>query len=211
MAECGLNEPAGEYEALILQLPGILNAKVVISGETLTEIHILSDDSRAPKRVARDVQSAISARFGTEIDYKIISVAQIPAQSKTALHGRLVFDEIVCVKNKEHSSVTVKLSDGEQSFSGTSSGLNAGQEISRAVCQATLEAVNGSLESRLTFSAADVKMYELAGESALSVCVLAKSEHKTERLIGSAFLGDDAETAVVKATLDALNRRIAVV
>lgn len=211
MADCSRNEASKEYEDLILQLPGVLNSRVVLTDGALAEIHVLADDSRAPKRVARDVQSAISARYGTDVDYKIISVAQIPGKGRAGARSRLVFDEIACVRNKEHSSVTVKLNDGEQTFSGTAASLNASQEISRAVCQATLEAVDCFLDSRISLSAADVKYYDLAGEPALSVCVYAKTESRTDCLIGSAFLGNDAETAVVKATLDAINRRIAVV
>jgi hypothetical protein len=211
MVDSNQREPSKEYEKLILQLPGVLNASVIYSDGVLSEIHVLADDSRAPKRIARDIQSAIAARYGIEIDYKIISIAQIPAQKKNNKRGRLVFDEISCIKNKEHSSVTVKLNDGEHLFSGSAAGLNDDLEIGRIICQATLEAVSNYIDGKVQLSAVDVKAFELGGEKALSVCVLAKGENRAEHLIGSAFSSDDVETAVVKATLDALNRRIAVV
>lgn len=204
-------KPSKELEKLILQLSGVLNANVVFRDGAVSDIHVLADDSRSPKRIARDIQSAIAARYGAELDYKVISIAQIPAAEPCGRRGRMIFDEISCVRSKEHSSVTVKLSDGEHLFTGTATGLNDGLETNRTVCQATLEAVAHCIDGKVQLSAADVRTFELDGEKALAVCILSKREARTERLVGSTFLGDDAGVAVVKATLDALNRRMAAV
>ena len=67
-----------EYQALLNQLPGIINSKIIVDEEgNLIEIHILSDTGRSPKQIVRDVQSALLANNNLKVDHKIISVAQI--------------------------------------------------------------------------------------------------------------------------------------
>lgn len=210
MADSNQSEIAKQYSDLICKLPGVINSSVVFSDQDISEIHVLADMRRAPKQIARDIQSAIIAQFGANIDHKLISIAQIPAESHTTrLRGRLVFDEINISKNKERSSATVTLTDGDTSYAGTASSLNDRLEINKMICQATLGAVENFMEENVQLSVADVKLYDLSGEKAVSVCIAAKSGNKVDRLIGSCFVGDDSGTAVVKATLDALNRRIA--
>lgn len=209
MADSNQNELAKQYGDLICKLPGVINSSVVFSDQEISEIHVLADNRRAPKQIARDIQSAIIAQFGVNIDHKLISIAQIPAESHPRLRGRLVFDEINISKNKERSSAAVTLTDGETSFTGTASSLNDRLEINKMICQATLSAVENFMEEDVQLTVADVKMFDLSGERALSVCIAVKSGNKVDRLIGSSFVGDDSGTAVVKAALDALNRRIA--
>ena len=69
---------ANDWQALISKLGGVFSAHVVFSeaGEP-TEIHVLASNRRNVKSIVRDVQSAISARYNVEVDYHIISVAQV--------------------------------------------------------------------------------------------------------------------------------------
>lgn len=69
--------PATEYVEYIGKLPGVLNSKLIFDGEDITEVHILSDFSRTPKQLVRDIQSLFMARFNRELDHRIISIAQI--------------------------------------------------------------------------------------------------------------------------------------
>lgn len=209
MAESNQNTIAKQYNDLIDKLPGVMNSSIVFSEDEISEIHVLADTRRAPKQIARDIQSAIMAQYGAAVDHKLISIAQIPSENTIRLRSRLVFEEISLSRNKEHSSATVSLSDGEASFSGTATALNDRLEINRMICQATLSAVENFVDENVLLSVADVKTFDLSGEKAVAVCIAVKSKNKVDRLVGSAFVGDDSGIAVVKATLDALNRRIA--
>lgn len=205
------SEPAKQYEELICQLPGVLNSSVVFSEEGLSEIHILADSSRAPKRITRDVQSALTARFGVTVDYRLISIAQIPAKGSNGMRVRLIFNEISLVKNKEHSSATVSLTDGDQTYTGTASALSERSEVNKMICQATLEAIEDYIDGKVELTAADVREFDLNGEKAVATCVIAKKGDRVKQYIGSTFLYEDRGLAIVKATLDALNRQITVV
>lgn len=65
-------------ERLLASLAGIVSAHVVEeAGGRIVEIHILSSPDLHPKQVVRNVESALSAGLGIEIDRRIVSVAQI--------------------------------------------------------------------------------------------------------------------------------------
>lgn len=200
---------AKEYTDLIGKLPSVMKSSIVFSGDAISELHVLSDTRRSPKQIVRDIQSAIMVQFGVNIDHKLISIAQIPAENDLKTRGRLIFEEISVSKNKNGSTAAVTLFDGEVSVVGESSGLNDSMEINKMVCRATLNAVEKLTEFSVLLSPVDVKILDLTGEKAVAVCIAVKSKDIMERFVGCSFIGDDSGTAVVKATLDALNRKIA--
>ncbi len=209
MAESNQNAITKQYNELIGKLPGVMSSSIVFSENEISEIHVLADMQRAPKQISRDIQSAIMAQYGVNIDYKVISIAQIPSENDPRLRCRLIFDEINLTRSKERSCATVSLSDGSSSFSGTATSVNDRLEVNKMICQATLSAVANFIDADVLLSVADVKTFDLSGEKAVAVCIAVKSKNKVEHMVGSSFVGDDSGTAVVKATMDALNRRIA--
>jgi hypothetical protein len=198
-----------EYSNLIDKLPGVIKSNIVFSDDAITEIHVLSDTRRSPKQIVRDIQSAIMVQFDVNIDHKMVSIAQIQGQNDLKLRNRLVFDEISITKNKDNSTAAVVLCDGETSFKGEASCLNDTMEVNKMVCRATVDAVKGSIDSDVLLSPADVKVFDLVGKKAVAVCIAVKFKETVEHFVGCSFIGDDTGTAVVKATLDALNRKIA--
>jgi hypothetical protein len=83
--------PSGfDAEALLASLAGILSAHVVTGSDgRIVEIHILAAAELHPKQVVRNVESALSAGFGIEIDRRIVSVAQVRSSSQEAGNGRM--------------------------------------------------------------------------------------------------------------------------
>ena len=67
-----------EAERLLASLAGVLSAHVVTDSiGHIVEIHILSAAEVHPKQVVRNVESALSAGLGIEIDRRVVSVAQV--------------------------------------------------------------------------------------------------------------------------------------
>jgi hypothetical protein len=65
-------------ERLLASLAGVVSAHVVTDARArIAEIHILSAAGIHPKQVVRNIESALSAGLGIEIDRRIVSVAQI--------------------------------------------------------------------------------------------------------------------------------------
>lgn len=70
--------PANRAERLLASLAGVVSAHVVTDGAgRIVEIHVLAGAEVHPKQVVRNVESALSAGLGIEIDRRIVSVAQI--------------------------------------------------------------------------------------------------------------------------------------
>ena len=78
MAQTVLSSDTTPWKALTEKLPGVLSVEFVTEGPVVREVHVLSDQSRSPKQIVRDIQSALLARFQLDLDHRIISVAQIP-------------------------------------------------------------------------------------------------------------------------------------
>ena len=72
------------YRALLIQLPGIFAAGIRMDEENnLREIHILASSERNPKQISRDIQSALFAAYGLDIDHRIIRSKVLRNPSKT--------------------------------------------------------------------------------------------------------------------------------
>jgi hypothetical protein len=67
-------------EHLLASLPGVVSARVAAgAGGHLEEIHILATSELHPKQIVRNIESALSAGLGIEINRRIVSVAQLRA------------------------------------------------------------------------------------------------------------------------------------
>lgn len=65
-------------EQLLRSLAGIISARAVVDGSgRLEEIHLLAAPGLHPKQIVRNVESALSAGLGIEINRRIVSVAQL--------------------------------------------------------------------------------------------------------------------------------------
>ena len=68
-------ERAEAYRALLAELPGVFAAGLRSDGDGVpAEIHILAAMDRNPKQIVRDVQSALFAAYGLEIDLSLIHI-----------------------------------------------------------------------------------------------------------------------------------------
>ncbi|MGI6298907.1 MAG: hypothetical protein ACOX1T_07005 [Saccharofermentanales bacterium] len=71
-------ELKSEMDRLFSSLGGVIAARAIFNDdEEIVEIHVLSDLTKSPKQLSRDIQSAAMAAFGLNIDYKLISIAQV--------------------------------------------------------------------------------------------------------------------------------------
>lgn len=218
---------ATSYVEYINKLPGVISSDVVLDGDIVTEVHVLSDSSRTPKQLVRDIQSIFYARFHTKIDHKVVSVAQIdipmPASTVAAAtaaasntpttvissHPRLTIEEICLAKRQNETEVKIGLAFGGQHFICAQTCSNDKSDYYRSVAQATLGAVCQALDYSLNLTVLDVRLADIASETAVLVCVSQPvNVNNSNHFCGSAFVTDDRETAVVKATLNAINRLI---
>ena len=198
-----------EYQQLLNKIPGILSSRIVIDdNQNVTEVHILSNISRGPKQIVRDVQSALLAKYNLAIDHKIISVAQVEDKGMSMRDIRLIIESIKMQSEQGKVAANVVLSKDEQTFEGTASGGNSSQGRLRVVVYATLQARHRFLSKDFVFILSDVVKINLADRQAIAVSLLHFADFGEEYLSGSAIIKGNDDDAVVRATLDAVNRRL---
>ncbi len=199
-----------ECENLAKQVKGVVSARVV-GGNTgdISEIHVLADATRSPKQVVRDIESALLAQLGMEVDHKKISVAQLQGEEELLLPGyRPRLEEIELVIKGIESEARATVNFGKESFTGVASGPNMMKNRLLLIAVAVLVAVENFLGGTIRLMVEDVQKVPFAGKEIILAGVLLLTPAGEETLLGSALVvGDDRESAA-KAVLDALNRRL---
>ncbi|MFW6089705.1 MAG: hypothetical protein ACODAB_08125, partial [Gemmatimonadota bacterium] len=67
-------------ERLLTELEGVGSLKIVPDGHGgIDEVHVLSASDLTPKQIVRNIESALLAEFGLQIDHRKISIAQTRA------------------------------------------------------------------------------------------------------------------------------------
>lgn len=209
MVQAEKRPPALSWQDLICRLDGVYAAKVVLNEEDAPEeIHILGSTSKSPKSLTRDVQSALMAAFGIEVDYRVISIAQV--HPELAVSGnRLRYMGIDNKYINGHGEITVYLSCGDTCLEGSSSYTvrNSTSHL-RGIALATIDAISKYIahEGSIQFEVLSSEIIDMGGKSANLVTLC---DDQGQCYIGSSFIREHHDDAVVRAVLDALNRRIA--
>lgn len=194
---------------LVNEVEGVVSSKVKQDKEgNVIEIHVLADKSRNAKQIVRDIQSAVAAKFGIDLDHRVISVAQINCEDILSREFRLVFKGLEIVSKGLEVEIKVILSHRDRDYCGYQKGVNAGSNINRMVVQAALQAVGDFIELGEAFIAEEVKFVSLANRNVVNVAITYIDKNGEELLIGSSVVSGDLKEAIVRATLDAVNRRI---
>jgi len=206
-----------DIESLLTCLPGVQKARVVVNDwGAIEEIHILTGLGRNPKQIVRDVQSALKAQWDITVDRRKVSVAQIQA-SMPEVTSRLRYSglEVKTDARTGKSEITVSLDrpcDGEiPVYVGKA--VTDSTEVSTllGVAKATCLAGNLTLEPPNAFFVDDVATLEIGQYRAVAVLVnLLTPRRNQEQLVGCALVKRDLREACVRATLDAMNRRLEV-
>lgn len=208
---------AEQIEDVVRQLKDVVSARVVLDPlGRISELHVLVNARRAPKQVARDIESGLKAHLDVAIDYKKISIAQV--QGRSSLAGgqgasdrlRLKFVDVGLVVSGSRAEAVVHLRRDEEIYTGSACGHASTHNQSRLISTAALRAVENSGDQDGSMVVEDLSVQvNLAGHGAAVVLVSALSLGKSEELLtGSALVRHDVWKAVVNATLDAVNRRI---
>lgn len=106
------------------------------------------------------------------------------------------------------STSTVVLTCDDRVAAGEAVGASTATAIRRSTSQATLTAVQHLMGDRVRFDLHAVDVVGHGGDSSVLVVLSLVSAHGVERLTGAAVVRDDESRAVIRATLDGVNRRL---
>jgi len=203
-----------EMEEALSQVSEIRAARVVTSpAGHIDEIHVLALPSKAPKQLVRDIESTLMAAFGIAVDHKKISIAQlgqesVPQNEAVKPHARAQIKSINAEVVGVYVNIGVALELEGELFVGKATGPASRTGRERLVAEATLDAIAQYLQGAFTFALEDVEIIRLGRESVAVSCVVLVTSLGEQAFAGSALVRQNDKDSIVRATLDAINRRL---
>ena len=198
-------------EESIKNLPGIKGVKVVSDKEKISEIHILASDKKTPKQLIRDIESTVMVEHDLKLDHKIISIAQLSDEEIfTDDDSRLLINGFSKSVKNNHSEISVELANGDNIFEGKASGITTSENKLKLFSEATLNAIEKFLGDVCHLLPSDLRVVSIGNNEAILVSVIILDDKNENCFLGSALIKGEKELSVIKATLNAVNRRLIV-
>jgi hypothetical protein len=207
-----------DIEAALAQVGEIKAARVVadIDG-AIQEIHVLALPTKPPKQLVRDIESTLMARFGLPIDHRKISIAQLGREMveveeppvvdrSTAVRPRIVGINASVTGMVAAAEVTLEIAGRE--YVGKATGPASQTGRMRQVAHATLDALTQYVTNTTAFALEDVALLQLGRERVAVACVSLVTQFGEQSFTGSALVRQNDSDSIVRATLDAINRRM---
>lgn len=218
MADPQQRAGVSDCEAIISRLRGVRSARVVTDGHGgILEIHVVADDSRSPKQLCRDIESALLSELGVRVDHRKISIAQLKADGADPAptrEMRLKFLSIEYAVDRSGARARVSVGREADTFTGVAAEA-IGPELKQEqlVARAAVAAVEEFLRSSGSKGAVSLELGEFAHTNGskrpfVMVTVRVLGDGGEENLLGSALVRDDPWRAAACAVLDAMNRRL---
>ena len=204
-----------DWELAIKQLESVKAVRINTDKQgRIEEIHVTSGFGRGPKQIARDIESVLIAQFNLQVDHKKISIAKMRNAEAGVVLAITKLDrakvigvaiEIIGVT----AEVRVQLFIDDKMIEGTAFGPYSQNNKLRLLVKATINALEMLTMDKFILLVEDVEI-ALIAKKELAIVALTLIESSGEQCItGCALVKDnDNQKAVVRATLDAINRKI---
>ena len=199
-----------ELEESLTRLESVDAVRVVSDSGKIAEVHVLAGAKKPAKQVVRDVQSLAMARYGANIDRRVISVVQLAATGIS--HDTRQRPVIVSIREEPDGSrvdVLVTLGWQNEEHVGTATGPSAASARLRLVGEATLKALEGVYPTLPPLAIDSIGESSVGMRTVVIAIVIASVEnHREELAVGAVLSQGDATETSARAVLDALNRRL---
>ncbi len=211
---------ASKAESTIRRLREVEGVSVLADGQDIREIHVLTSSERPPKNLVRDIQTALRAGLGLEIDHRVVSIARTEPTPRTGpapeveapepgpreRGDRIRFESVNLFVSGPRTQAQVELRWRGLPRIGSATGWSTRDESHVLVAQATAAAVQEFLADPVALRVSGVEFVSI-GRARLAVVSMSLLAHREEKLLtGSCAIEQDTPQAVVLATLAALNR-----
>lgn len=209
-----------EIVAALRDVPGVADADVEPDEDGGMGLLRLGLDPGVDEvAVATSVGRLLRERFGLGVDaerVQIVEDAEVHAVDVGAdielphqrLAGRPAISRMHLVSSGLDVAATVTLTSDGRTAAGESRGSASQSGVQRAVATATLRAVEELSGDVARFELDHLEVSHLGADRMVIVSLTLLSARGTERLTGAAAVREDVRQAVIRATLDALNRRL---
>lgn len=206
-----------EIVAALRDVPGVSDADVQPDAEGGMGLLRLGLEAGVDEvAVATSVGRLLRERFGLGVDAERVQIVEdaeihpppdveVPHQR---LAGRPAITRMHLVSIGLDVTATVTLTSDDRTAAGEARGSASQSGVQRAVATATLRAVEELSGDVARFELDHLEVSHLGSDRMVIVALTMLSSRGTERLTGAAAVREDVRQAVIRATLDALNRRL---
>jgi hypothetical protein len=196
-------------------LPGVTDADVTPDEDGgLGTLRLDLEPGVDEAAVASNVGRVLREQFGLGVDADRVQIIEdavldptapaVPAQRA----ARPSIARMHLVSSGLDVTASVTLSSGERTAVGEARGAASQTGVHRAVASATLRAVEELVDGQVRFELDHIEVTPMGTERTVLVALTLLTGRGTERLTGAAGVREDVRQAVIRATLDALNRRL---
>jgi len=199
---------ARELESTVEKIKDVIACRVVFSDEgEIEEIHVLARSGHSPRYIVRDIESAILAACGVRVDRRKISIAQLGQEDDVQDKGRPVLTRVSLTSSQDEAEMMVDLSVGKTLVSGNAKGIPTPNRWLKLAAEATLDALSKLLSPRVKITLHDVTVAQSKSARIALVTLTLVDNGQQVMLSGSCPVTYDERESVVRATLDAINRK----
>jgi hypothetical protein len=205
-----MTAPIEEIEAALSKMPGVRAVRLVTDEQqTPTEVHVIATQEKSPKQLVRDVQTVSMAQFGLELDHRIVSIVQFPDLSPLGPNeSRPAIEQISTSVRGNQATVKVSLIRDNKIAEGEASGANTRESLVRLGATAAIKAIVQVLDRRYNVEIDHAGTQRVGAHDLAVVTISLHGPHGSMTLSGSAMMGEMAVESIVRAVLDAINRRV---
>lgn len=196
-----MDESLTEYQRALSRVPHVRRVDIQVDPEGNPRVHVVSDSEQSPRHLVRELVSLLRSYGWSDVQADHVMVVKVQQEyDKAPGLGRLRITGYAVGYGIQGYEAECRLGQGVRVFSGHSTSPNA----QVAMAEATLDAVNQAIGQTRFLSLVEITTLTVAG-IALVVALVMDSDR--EVMAGNAMLREVAEDSVVRAVLDAVNRR----
>ncbi len=205
--------------AALRAVPGVTGADVTPDPDGgLGTLRLDLEPGADEAEVAGTVGRLLRDEFGLGVDPQRVQIVEDAVNNPADLDlseavpnqraARPSINRMHLVSSGLDVTATVTLTSGEHTEVGEARGAASQTGVHRAVATATLRAVEQLVENQVRFELDHLEISPMGSERTVLVALTLLTSRGSERLTGAAAVREDVRQAVIRATLDALNRRL---
>jgi hypothetical protein len=207
----------GEIVAALRAVPGVADADVEADadggGMGLLRLGLAPGFDEV--QVATSVGRLLRERFGLGVDaerVQLVEDAEVPdeplGRNGAAVQHRPSIQRMHLVSSGLDISASVTLGFDDRSEVGEAKGTATQTGVQKAVALATLRAIESLIDGKARFELDHLEVTQTGRDRTVVAGVTLVTPSGSERLTGAAVVREDVRQAVIRATLDGLNRRL---
>ena len=206
-----------ELLAALRAVPGVSDADVTPDADGgLGTLRLDLEAGVDEAAVASSVGRLLREQFGLGVDADRVQVVEdavvdhppLPPLPEQRSAARPAIARMHLVSSGLDVTASVTLSSGEAQATGEARGAASQTGVHRAVATATLRAVEQLVDGQVRFELDHLEVTPMGTDRTVVVALTLLTGRGAERLTGAAGVREDVRQAVIRATLDALNRRL---